>query len=200
MGASREQGFINHYRKVIFFIVTIAIFAYWILTEPLWIELSDGALLICKDIGILCLIIGIFGRVFATMTIGGKKNSAVINTELYSTIRHPLYFFSLFLFLGVGFIIGRIDMFILLVVAFYGQFLPIMINEEKFLSKKLGQDYVDFSNKTPRLFPKFSNFTYRENIQINTKLVIKTFLDGALTFAIIPLIDIINYIKSLNLF
>ncbi len=199
MTARKEQGWINYNRKPIFFAFTVGILAYWFLTNPAFITFDSTTLLILRDLGIFALVIGVVGRVFSTMSIGGKKNETVVKTEMYSIVRHPLYFSSMFLFIGAGLLIGRIDVFVLLMASFYFLFYSMMINEEKFLLKMFGKEYEKYMKETPRLLPKLSKFKCREYIEVKTDRVIKTFMDGSLAFLIIPLIDILNYLKTILL-
>ena len=55
-------------------------------------------------IGLLLLFIGIMGRLYATLYIGGMKNSgsdgnSFIIDGIYSVCRNPLYFFSFIAFI-----------------------------------------------------------------------------------------------------
>ena len=121
-------------------------------------------------VGVFLLFLGILGRLYATLYIGGVKNSgrngSFVNEGIYSVCRNPLYFFSFVGLLGILFLKGQI------ILIFFGGILFLIIyrftilNEEKFLSEKFGDSYINFLKSTPRFFPKFSRFKYNEKLEI----------------------------------
>jgi len=52
--------------------------------------------------GSLLVAVGVFGRVFCSMFIGGRKNDQLIVSGPYSVVRNPLYVFSFIIFIGIG--------------------------------------------------------------------------------------------------
>jgi protein-S-isoprenylcysteine O-methyltransferase Ste14 len=77
----------------------------------------------------------------------------VISTGVYSRVRHPQYLGAILSHIGVSFLLSAY--FSLLVTP-----LVIVINwilcwkEEKELVKEFGDDYIDYQNKVPMLFPR----------------------------------------------
>lgn len=91
-------------------------------------------------------------NVYLSRTIQVEKDQKVIDTGLYSLVRHPMYMVTLFLFLSIPFILGSLISF--LIFLFY----PVLIvkrikNEEKFLEQNLN-GYLEYKNKVRyRLIP-----------------------------------------------
>ncbi|RWE30056.1 isoprenylcysteine carboxylmethyltransferase family protein, partial [Mesorhizobium sp.] len=56
--------------------------------------------------GVLLIFLGVVGRLWATLYIGGRKSSEVVTGGPYSVTRNPLYVFSTVAAAGVGAQIG----------------------------------------------------------------------------------------------
>ena len=122
-------------------------------------------------IGLLLLFIGIIGRLYATLYIGGMKNSgsdgnSFISDGIYSVCRNPLYFFSFIALLGILFLKGQLILVAIIAVIFLIIYRFTILSEEKFLSDKFGESYKEFLKSTPRFFPNFSKFTYSQKLEI----------------------------------
>lgn len=145
-----------------------AFFLVWIIfSAPKLIYLQD----LFNIIGIFLLFIGILGRLYATLYIGGMKNSgsdgnSFISDGIYSVCRNPLYFFSFVGLLGILFLKGQLILVILGAVLFLLIYRFTILGEEKFLSDKFGDSYKEFLKNTPRFFPDFSRFKYSERLEI----------------------------------
>ena len=89
---------------------------------------------------------------YLSRTIRVQKGQKVIDTGLYSVVRHPMYSATLILFLSIPLILGSI--YSLLVFLAYPFIIGIrIINEEKFLEKEL-QGYSEYKKKVKhRLIP-----------------------------------------------
>jgi len=195
MFAKKKQGPINRFRKL-FLGVNIAVFvALWIFTKPL-LALSYWLGEILETLGILLIFAGIMGRVFASFSIASRKNKVIVDGELYSVVRHPLYFFSLLMVAGVGLSIQRVELLAYLLLFFLACFLPMLRNEEKFLIEKFGQSYVDYKKRVPMLIPNFRKWKSDHNVSIDMPLVAKTLRDASWSLLIIPGVEVIEYIRG----
>lgn len=145
-----------------------AFFLVWIIfSAPKLIYLQD----LFNIIGIFLLFVGILGRLYATLYIGGMKNSgsdgnSFISDGIYSVCRNPLYFFSFVGLLGILFLKGQLILVILGAALFLLVYRFTILGEEKFLSDKFGDSYKEFLKNTPRFFPDFSRFKYSERLEI----------------------------------
>ena len=190
------QGWINSYRKPFLWVNAIIFLGLWFFMNPL-LSLSYHTLDIMEGFGSLFLIAGVLGRMYSSLTISSHKDKEIVKTEMYSVVRHPLYFFSFFIILGIGLLTGRIELLLYLVAFYMACFYPMILNEEKFLMEKFGKEYTEYKKQVPMLIPNFFKWKAREKIEINMRLVTRTILDGSLFLLIIPVIEIIDYVKSL---
>lgn len=143
-----------------------------------------------ENAGTILIFVGILGRALSTITIGGKKNTEVIDTELYSIIRHPLYFFSFLMTLGISLYTERIEIVLLSIFLFFICFYPMMLNEENFLTEKFGNKYKDYMKGTFRFFPNFKKWEKRDHIEINFNLLLRTIADVSVVLIIMMIMEI----------
>lgn len=91
-------------------------------------------------------------NVYLSRTIEVSENQKVIDTGLYSIVRHPMYMATVILFLSMPLVLGSIISFIFFLIY------PFIIikrlkNEEKFLEKEL-KGYKEYKEKVKyRLIP-----------------------------------------------
>lgn len=91
-------------------------------------------------------------NVYLSRTVEVQDNQKVIDTGLYSIVRHPMYTITILLFLTMPLILGSLISFIIFLVY------PILIakrikNEEEVLEKELN-GYKEYKNKVKyRLIP-----------------------------------------------
>lgn len=110
------------------------------------------------------------GLVIRAIAIGtSNKNTSGRNTKeqiadalntkgIYSTMRHPLYVGNYFMWIGIVVFTANIWFFVIVSLAFWIYYERIMFAEERFLERKFGQDYLDWSLKVPAFFPSFKNY------------------------------------------
>jgi len=89
---------------------------------------------------------------FLSRTIEVQNNQKVIESGLYSIVRHPMYMATIFLFLAMPLILGSIISF--LIFLFYPSIIAKRIeNEEEVLEKNL-KGYKEYKNKVKyRMIP-----------------------------------------------
>ena len=120
-----------------------------------WIELPNIVVIVSSIIFIIAYIL--YGEVlrentFLARTIEVYDNQKVVDTGLYSIVRHPMYLITIVLFLMIPLILGSIISFIIFLVY------PFIIikrikNEEIVLEKEL-EGYMEYQKKVKyRLIP-----------------------------------------------
>lgn len=89
---------------------------------------------------------------FLSRTIEVKENQTVVDTGLYSIVRHPMYFSTLLLFLSIPLVLGSVYAFLIFLA--YPFIIAKRIKaEEAFLEKELA-GYVKYKQKVKyRLIP-----------------------------------------------
>jgi len=146
--------------------------------------------------GIVLIILGILGRVWATMYIGGRKNASLVQKGPYSLCRNPLYFFSFLGGLGATFVFGNI-LLILLFVGFFSVFYPKVIeSEEGRLRTYFGDEFDLYKASTPAFFPNPMRLDLGEKDDISTVRVWKNMLDSSAFLLAVPLSLVIDHLHD----
>ncbi|MES2438200.1 MAG: isoprenylcysteine carboxylmethyltransferase family protein [Verrucomicrobiota bacterium] len=186
----RDQGFVNLHRKLLFRVMTVGLISYLYFIPSPW-KLSATTTLCGQFAGTFLIFAGILGRMFATISIGGRKDRMIVKTELYSVCRNPLYFASFLMALGVGLLSGRPDFMLLAAVCYLAIFYPMMMNEAKFLGRNF-DDFAGYEKRVPLFFPNFGLWEERKNFEINFRLVKRTLFDASLALLAIPVILLVR--------
>jgi len=119
--------------------------------------LTSNANALTAGIGLAAAAVGTVVRLYASGYI--MKNKELARTGPYALVRHPLYTGNILLVLG--FALANTSLWALpLALAFFWFYYPAAIEyEDRKLSAIFGQDWRDWSNRTPALFPAFSNIS-----------------------------------------
>jgi len=132
------------------------------------------------------------GRLWALMYISGNKKRELVTEGPYSMVRHPLYFFSFIGSVGIG--LASENLLVLtLVVVFYVFYYPFTIlAEERKLTAKFGEAYVEYMKRTPRFLPRLSLYKEPLVYQVKAKSFVKNFANGMWFVWIFMLIHLIE--------
>ena len=142
-------------------------------------------------ITISALLISFFGLVIRAITIGitpkgtsGRNTKEQVAEELnskgiYSVLRHPLYLGNFLMWLGI--VIFTINLWFLFsfCLLYWLYYERIMFAEERFLERKFGQTYIDWSLKIPAFIPSFKNYVKSE-MDFSLKAVLRREYSGVL--------------------
>ncbi len=142
--------------------------------------------------GIVLIVIGIAGRLWSTLYIGGRKSLAVVTDGPYSITRNPLYVFSSIAAMGVGAQMGSITIALGFGLACAAAFHVVILREEKFLLGNLGADYRAYMASVPRFFPKPSLYREVETPPFQPHRLLVTLLDGLVFLVAMPLFEVID--------
>lgn len=143
-------------------------------------------------IGVLLIFLGIVGRLWSTLYIGGRKSAQVVTGGPYSVTRNPLYVFSTVAAAGVGAQMGSIFAVIGFALLCAGAFHIVILREEKYLTETLGASYEAYMAKVPRFFPKLSLYSEGETGGFRPKLLLNTLLDGLVFLIAMPFFESID--------
>jgi protein-S-isoprenylcysteine O-methyltransferase Ste14 len=143
-------------------------------------------------IGIVLIVIGIAGRLWSTLYIGGRKSVSVVSDGPYSITRNPLYVFSSIAAMGVGAQMGSITATVGFGVACAAAFHLVILREEKYLSANLGADYSAYMAEVPRFFPKLSIYREGETAGFKPGFLLVTLLDGLIFLIAMPVFELID--------
>ena len=142
--------------------------------------------------GMMLMLVGIGGRLWSTLYIGGRKSSEVVDIGPYSITRNPLYFFSAIAAAGVGAQVGSWMLGIVFAVLCWAAFSVVIRREEAFLRRALGQPYLDYMARVPRFVPNLLLYRDRQEVTFRPKLLSQTLVDGAAFFIAVPVFELIE--------
>lgn len=132
------------------------IFIVWVFVSyPIY---NDFLANFIRFLGFCLLLVGVIGRLWATIFIGGMKNEGVdgksfVDYGAYSLCRNPLYFFSFLAFLGLLALKAQLLLILIGALFFLLIYRFVIKSEEAFLLEKFQHKYKEFLQKVPRFFP-----------------------------------------------
>lgn len=175
---------------VVFFLVILG--SQPALIKGIWRE-------ILQTVGLLFVVVGVLGRLWSTLYIGGQKDRTLVTDGPYSICRNPLYFFSLIGALGVVMATAMFSL-IFLLLAFFAIYYPWIIGNEEALQRELhGAAFEAYRQRTPAFFPRFSLYQEATNCVFDSRLLRKALRDCSGFFVAFAAIHFISFIQSAQL-
>jgi protein-S-isoprenylcysteine O-methyltransferase Ste14 len=142
--------------------------------------------------GLALILIGIGGRLWSILYIGGRKSAEIVATGPYSVVRNPLYFFSTIAAAGVGSQTGSITVSaaaaVLCAVAFY----IVALREETHLKALFGPPYEAYLLRVPRFFPNPRLYRDQAEVTFSPRVFNHTLRDGLAFLISIPCFELIE--------
>lgn len=139
----------------------------------------------------LAVIVSLLGFIFRAIAIGttpkgtsGRNTTEQVaeslnHTGIYSMCRHPLYFGNYFMWIGIVIFTFNIYFVIIVSLAFWLYYERIMFAEERFLARKFGNEYIDWSKKVPAFIPCVRKYV-KGTIPFSIKTVLRREYSGIL--------------------
>lgn len=147
----------------------------------------------CSGLDLILLIVAalvsLAGQVIRAIAIGtSNKNTSGRNTKeqvaealntkgIYSTVRHPLYLGNYFMWIGIVMFTFNVWFVLSVSLLFWLYYERIMFAEERFLERKFGESYLDWSLKVPAFWPSFKNYEKGE-ISFSIKTIMRREYSG----------------------
>lgn len=138
---------------------------------------------------IICSLVSLIGQVIRGIAIGtSNKNTSGRNTKeqvaealntkgIYSVVRHPLYLGNYFMWIGIVMYTFNFWYVILVSLLFWLYYERIMFAEERFLERKFGDSYVNWSMTVPPFWPSMKNYQKGE-IPFSMKTILRREYSG----------------------
>lgn len=147
-------------------------------------------------VGVLLIFLGIVGRLWSTLYIGGRKSEEVVSGGPYSMTRNPLYVFSTMAAAGVGAQMGSILAMLGFGLLCAAAFHIVILREEKFLRQMFGAPYEAYMARVPRFLPNPSLYDEGDTGSFRPKLLLTTLLDGLVFLAAMPFFESIDTMQQ----
>lgn len=189
-----DYSFFEQRRKVItasFLVIGVFIVLF---TRHTWPAGGTGTVFTLT--GAALIVAGLLGRLWSTMYIGGKKNTALVTEGPYSMCRNPLYFFSFLAGLGISLVFQNLLLIALYLVLFSFLYPLVIKSEEKRLHKFFGDEFLSYKSSTPAFIPNVLRLRLGENSGVPKGRLWKTFLDGSIFLMFIPLAYLIARLQE----
>ena len=125
---------------------------------------------LCKALLFCAVVLSVLGFIIRCYTIGttprgtsGRNTKEQVadvlnSTGIYSTVRHPIYLGNYLIWLGISVFTYSFYFMLVMSLLFWIYYERIMYAEERFLERKFGIDYLNWSNKFPAFIPSFKGF------------------------------------------
>tara|TARA_Y100001968_G_scaffold329696_1_gene379665 strand:+ start:1129 stop:1866 length:738 start_codon:yes stop_codon:yes gene_type:complete len=104
-------------------------------------------------------------------------------TGIYSVLRHPLYLGNYFIWIGVAIFTYNIYFIIILSFLFWIYYRRIIFAEERFLERKFGHEYIDWSIHLHSFIPSFNRYV-KTSIPFSVKSIFRREYAGVLSSVI----------------
>jgi protein-S-isoprenylcysteine O-methyltransferase Ste14 len=136
-------------------IITILIipgldFRYHLSHVPVWLVLVASTIMLS---GFIMVVIVMKQNIYTSRTVEIKEGQKLIDSGLYSIVRHPMYLFGLIVICSMPLILGSMYSFILLIIFCPLLFIIRILNEEKVLKDNL-DGYKEYMKEVKyRLIP-----------------------------------------------
>jgi len=143
-----------------------------LLGEPLVAETSAAGL--TMDLaGWVFFLLYVTFRLWATLYIGGKKDSQLQTRGPYAMTRNPLYFGSLCFVVSFAFLFKSplLLLMTVLIATFYLR--AVIPAEERVLEQNFGNAFLQWARVTPRLFPSLSLLSAEQTVEVSVRALRK---------------------------
>lgn len=187
--STSEMGRYQRRRRVLLALLIGAFCALLIFGGSLHDELTHEHI---EAHGIALILIGIGGRLWSILYIGGRKSAEVVTTGPYSVMRNPLYFFSTIAAVGIGTQTGSAIVAVASAVLCAAAFHIVTLREERHLTTVLGAPYKDYVARVPRFFPNPRLYRDQAEVTFTPRIFNHTLRDGLMFLVSIPFFELIE--------
>ena len=122
-----------------------------------------------KTAGFILIAMSTMGTLWCGDYIFGRKSKRLCQDGPYSVCRNPLYVFSALGWLGVVMVSARLILVIAFLPVFCVDYVLVVKSEEKRLFHLFGREYETYTERVPRLVPRFKNYWTREKLEVDPR-------------------------------
>lgn len=148
--------------------------------------------------GMLLVGVATLGRLWCSLYVAGRKKKELVSEGPYSLSRHPLYFFSLVGFLGVGLCSETLLIPVLLLLAFALYYPHVMRHEETTLRELHGTAFDEYVAATPYFFPRLTGMREPETYVVDVRRFRARMFDALLFVWCVGLLELLEELHKLG--
>jgi protein-S-isoprenylcysteine O-methyltransferase Ste14 len=160
---------------------------------------AQSTVLILQMLGLACLVLCAFGRIWAALYVAGRKDYQLVTIGPYSVVRNPLYVFSFVGLLGIGLISQVMTFLVLGLLGFATYYRAIVAREEQQMARIHGSAFARYMTAVPRWFPKFSQWRHAPLLEVDPNCILRRLLDSGMFFLSFILFAVLQYLHSTEL-
>jgi protein-S-isoprenylcysteine O-methyltransferase Ste14 len=149
--------------------------------------------------GIVLIMVGIIGRTWCAMYIGGNKLNRLVTEGPYSLTRNPLYVFSAIAAFGLGAQLGSVVYALICAAATLVIFAVVINHEERALAERFPGEFAVYKARVPRLTPDFRGWQDADTLLVRPALVHRTFWDATLFLLAVPALKALEGLRDASL-
>jgi protein-S-isoprenylcysteine O-methyltransferase Ste14 len=133
-------------------------------------------------LGYFFILVCVFGRIYSTVFLAGRKNHQLMTDGPFSVVRNPLYVFSLLGIIGVGLESARISILAPLLIMHIISY-NFLVRREETLRVK-------------RFIPSFKHYTQPESIETRPQLLLIAIRDAWIWLLPYPIFELIDWLRD----
>lgn len=191
-------GAVQTVRKVVILVAVAILIAVFVFVASRWPQ-GHPIHETLEWAGLGLIVVGIMGRTWCSLYIGGRKNTTVIAVGPYSITRNPLYVFSIIAAAGIGAQLGSLVLTVATALLTWVVFLVVAMQEEKHLAAEHGDAYRDYFKRVPRFLPRLSQWHNVDVLEVRPAAVVRTFFDACFFLAAIPIAEVFEAMQNAGL-
>jgi len=180
-------------RRLALFVLLIAAFLALLFVGSAWTEHVHESI---EAAGLALIVVGIAGRIWCTLYIGGRKASEIVASGPYSISRNPLYVFSSIAAGGAGAATGSLLLGAIFMLGCAVAFRVVILREERYLRDAFGADFDSYVARVPRFLPNPALYQDIRRVTVDTRLVYRTLTDGLVFFLALPFFETVELLQG----
>lgn len=182
-------------RKIVLGVALLVGLAFFAVTAPSAASGTPTREMI-KWLGVVAMVICIFGRTWCTMYIGGRKEAGFVTEGPYSVTRNPLYLFSVLGGAGaaaqLGSVVAGVGCGLLAWIVFY----VVVLQEERAMAARHAGPYQNYMARVPRFVPNPWLWRDVDALTLSPAKVVRTFADAMILLLAVPFAQTVDLLQA----
>jgi len=169
------------------------------ISGSIWDQRYPAVAMALFVVGCIMATLGVIGRLWCALYIGGYKTQNLITVGPYSISRNPLYFFSFIGSVGAGLTSETLTIGVILAIGFLLIYPKVILDEEARLRQVHGPLFDEYARRTPRFFPRWSLLVEPEEYVTRPAIFRRHALSAMWFIWIIVILEVIENLREMDL-